>query len=300
VVVLTADYPLTCDAFENVLAYVVGLWSGVGCIESIAVGEAAEAKARSEAIAGFSHQVGHVIGAKSNLPLYDFMLERDYAGLIDKEKRARSAQIHYSTLLAQVYEDLLDRPDNVVQRWIQLDRQQAMVSMDALFREVWDELAFPILDCIKDAPGITKFGCRHMPISLKGRDEIPRFLVPGLGIVRMALFEMIWNAFEHGSFVGTAEVTVNTKVGCNLVEISVTNPHKGFSSAARGRGEGLHHVSEFTLGMAQVGKMAPLGSDIRYLKEAWFDSRYDDVTHLWISKFVIGGEPFAEYATPDT
>jgi len=249
-----------------------------------------ELQNRADAMAGFSHQVGHVIGSKSNFSL-DLFREEDIQELSKKALLARFAQIRYSALLPRAFEDALDKPEAVLHRWELQDRSEAYISLDRLLMLVWDELAMPILDVIKDlGSDENSLGCYKRTIRLAGREAAPRqFKVPNLEVLKTALFESLWNAFEHGVFSEEAVVEIAFEpAGTNIGRIVITNPSDGKRHTQREGGKGLQHIRAMIENLAQAANLST-NAERKLSGKCHFECHYDDGMSRWVTAITLGG-----------
>ena len=255
-----------------------------------------ELEERATAIAGFSHQVGHVFGGKSNLPLYAFHLESICReGRSEKEKKtisARSAQIRYAALLPRAFEDVLCIPEEVLNRWEHHGNAQAFMSLRVLFHEVWDEMAMPILDYVKDAvpDRPMSFKCRGKLLQIVGLKQTAKWRVPNLEAIRAALFECLWNAFEYGEFEGpTATIYVEVVGPPPKVTITIRNPAVKRADREREGGNGIKYAKAMLTSLAAAGRGAQPRTARSILQYCDVDGDYNEAKKMWVAKLTLGG-----------
>jgi hypothetical protein len=232
-----------------------------------------------------------VIGGKSNFPLYLFRIDDV---LSEKESLARSAQIRYAALLPRAFEDALDKPEMLLKRWGKdTHGSETFIPLSDLLAEVWDNLALPILDYIKDLGETSNnFGCKRRLIVLAGREDAPKdFQVPNLEVLKAAIFEALWNAFEHGTFAETAVVNIAFPVEeTNTLRIMISNPSDGKRHTEREGGKGVGHIRAMIQNLAAAGQLASEEDERRLVGWSDFECHYDSKESRWITNITLGGK----------
>jgi hypothetical protein len=223
---------------------------------------AADRETRLSAIAGFSHQVSHVIGepGKSGFSLLrftgrsvggeeanDLTLPQVWDhGVGDRsvhplgvELGARIAQLEYARIVPDIVKDVLDPPSD---RNILALRKSPKKLVD----EVWAGMVRPLMTIKAGRKG--GYNCYLKQIDVKMTGEFPdNIFIPGNHLVAAILFEMLWNAFRwgvwqeqatacpilDGSFMGGADVYV----------LEVSNPCEADATFESARG--LTYMANF-------------------------------------------------------
>jgi len=200
--------------------------------------------AKRRAIAGFNHQVGHVIGTKSGLqPLYQFPDElnsgrEQLPSPLREDADLRAAQITYAAILPVVFAGAVlppEPPDQDAALWTPLNKVA-----DLLQSELWQKLLAPLV--MRAFPKwhttfVSASLCPKVEWAISATAE-----VPGCELVRAVLFELFWNAFRHGLFEPNLTPTVQcaaVEIG-DAVQIAIANPCKGDAKTER-----LDHVNSF-------------------------------------------------------
>jgi len=257
--------------------------------------ELSEMRQRHSAIAGFSHQVGHVIGGKSCFPLYKTRIEDYLTGSKGEgEIAARNAQILYAALLPRAFEDALDSEGAVLSRWEATSPDEQWITVSQFHEAVWFNLAKPLLDHVKllvDQSPETTFRCAGLTLDLKQQHPFPvEFLVPNLEVVKVAYFESLWNAFEHGAFerqTGTATVTLSVEREPHAVTLVIQNPWKPENYDHSGR-HGLGYTRAMIESLAKAGAMAKTGVR-KYAARCKLESKADPQNLMWVGRLTLGG-----------
>lgn len=288
--VLSSPTRLLYDRFEAALKYVAGFWSGIGSLESLGYGQILRKKEdmleRNRAIAGFSHQVGHVFGAKSNFPLNRLDLrEVEIGDLSEEALRARQAQILYSCLVPQALKDGLLGAGELLRDWSNKatsNFEKSKSVHEYVANDVWKKLIEPVLTVIKERT--TNHQAKGRKLKLEGLDQLSLDeRIPVLTVVEAALFEMIWNAFEWGDFSrdptnqAIVNIVDNVTAGGRVVEIRVRNRKRPDDdkihevASTEERGKGLGHVKGMIGALQAVGRES--SGILSMFSVADFDSR---------------------------
>lgn len=263
--VLSSPTRLSYDRFEAMLKYVSGFWSGIGSLESLRYGkqqqEQQEQLKRNRAVAGFTHQVGHVLESKSGLkPLRSFadwlvarrsLLET----VVDAEEdlEFRAAQTRYASILPKVFANTMEYPEPVEQkRRIWGDARD----LKEIINQVWLKLLLP---CARAAGRANPtFGSSGRVPELAWRQECGVITVPNNELVEAVLFELFWNSCRHGLFtgdpVGRACIELSVRpIGGTAVQLTVTN---GVSGQVQCSNDCCPHLTAF-VGTLRSWKEAP-------------------------------------------
>lgn len=237
VFILNTHAPLVDAAFLDLLALVAGLWSGLGALEAETTGRQAqeehEAAERSRAVAGFTHQVGHVLDEKSGVPPFRQFANwiTTHGGIITaaiqgtEDLGLRAAQVRYASILPTVFAATIERLEPVKQ---QERMWKTTATVDDLIKDVWNSLVLP---CAKAAGSANpEFGAYGREPELEWSNNCGVTFVPKNDLVQAILFEILWNACRHGSFDGNppgkALIRADVQPVAAMAELLVTNPAK--------------------------------------------------------------------------
>lgn len=237
VFILNTHSPLQDNAFLDLLALIAGLWSGLGALEAETTGRQAqeehEAAERSRAVAGFTHQVGHVLDEKSGVPPF-----REFATWITSQSERiaaathatedlglRAAQVRYASILPTVFAATLERLEPVKQ---QERMWKTTATIEDLVKDVWNSLVRP---CAKAAGSANaEFGTYGREAEMEWLSNCGVTFVPKNDLVQAILFEILWNACRHGSFdcdpPGKALIRADVQPAGGMVELFVKNTPK--------------------------------------------------------------------------
>ena len=239
VFVLSAESEFSFDQFEMIMDYVSGFWSGLGALEGQVVGrkkqEQDEQAKRSLAIAGYTHQVGHVLGEKSGLSSLSSFAKwlADNRKILEsalgqgEDFEFRSAQTKYACILPNIFASAMGNP-NSDELWGHAKNIKTTVE------EVWSGLVLP---CARAAGRIKTgdFGAKGREPELVWYRDTGVFVVPYNEIVEAVLFELFWNACRHGCFKndpdGHALIEIGTQPAssCTVELLIRTVPKEGIS-----------------------------------------------------------------------
>lgn len=292
VFVLSSPTRLRYDRFEALLKYVSGFWSGIGSLEGLAYGqqrqEQEEQVKRNQAVAGFTHQVGHVLEAKSGLsPLRDFadMLVTKSLTLqtvigAEEDFEFRAAQTRYACLLPRVFA-------NTMESLTAQEQSNRMWGNAGDIREiinyVWLKL---ILPCARAAGRANpKFGTAGRTAQLVWKNQCGVSIVPNNEVVEAVLFELFWNACRHGCFVndpeGRALIELRMlEIGGTAVELTVTNP--AANDTTYDKEKHCRHLLAF---------IGTLHSWDQALRANLFDIKFDVRAGKWTSSVTLPVQP---------
>lgn len=200
-------------------------------VEAIRETQEEEQLKRNRAVAGFTHQVGHVLESKSGLtPLRsfaDWLVARRAAieTVVGAEEDLdfRAAQTRYACILPRVFANTMEYPSPMEQmRRIWGDARD----LKEIINSVWLKLLLPCARAVGRAN--PTFGTSGRIPELVWLQECGVVTVPHNELVEAILFELFWNPCRHGVFdsdpAGRAYIEVAVRpVGGTAVELTVSN-----------------------------------------------------------------------------
>lgn len=238
--------------------------------------EVIETMNRRKAIAGYSHQAGHVFGNKSNFDILSLVErttitdENVFKKLVDiwpiendddkNELKAREAQIRYAAVTTSIVSIMLNQELfklNIFD-FTGNNRDKTTKELKPFLNEVGDQMVIPLIRQISKS--IEDYGCRTKDMQIIYNIQNVKGLTPLLPyneLTKAIFFEMFWNAFRHGSWEGRnaiVEVTVSIETGRgkkNKVIIQIKNPHD-ITAGPSGSVNGLSFIKSFANALASM------------------------------------------------
>ena len=232
--------------------------------------KATETAIRQNAVAGFSHQVGHIFGDKSSFSLASFTdptgdtKEDEFQRLADvwraanlstqaneRELHAREAQIRYASTVPSVIKSVLKpQPDKNVFGAEGEGRGKPGLFVSGVARGM-------VIPLMYQVSGEKDYRCRdkQLDLSIQEDSRAGEVFVPSNELTKAVLFEVFWNAFRHGDWaksdaIAKVHVDIRTEGGFGIpskIVIIVTNPC--LEPPERALNRGLSYIRQFIDGV---------------------------------------------------